>query len=191
MNTTEIERLIRALLTTFGEDTAREGLQATPTRVANTYEKLLEGYRRSFSEELTTFDNVHGYTDLITSGRIDFVSLCEHHLLPFYGHAHIAYVPDEKIIGLSKLARLVDIYSRRLQDQERITVQIADELMASLQPRGVCVLMTARHMCNIARGVEKQSSYMMTVTYRGICREDYRLQQQFLDFVKISRDVAD
>jgi len=119
----------------------------------------------------------------VISLNIDFYSLCEHHLLPFWGYAHIGYIPNDKIIGLSKLARVVDIYSKRLQDQERMTVQIAEELMKILKPKGVAVFLEGKHLCNIMRGVRKKDSSMVTMCFRGILQNDPLLQKKFLDLV--------
>ena len=178
--------LVRELLLTLGEDPSRAGLVETPERVATAYGKLLEGYTRELAQEITVFENTHGYDDLVVSGGIEFYSTCEHHLLPFWGEAAVGYIPDRHIIGLSKLARAVDIYARRLQDQERITMQIADELMRLLQPKGVAVLLRGRHLCNVARGVEKKDSYMTTFQYRGAFRGDSQLQQRFLAAVQLA-----
>ena len=186
MNSQKIQNLTRELLIALGEDPDREGLKKTPERVAKSYSKLLEGYTRSFASEITVFENVYNYNNIISSGHIDFVSLCEHHLLPFAGYAHIGYIPNEKIIGLSKLSRVVDIYTKRLQDQERITIQVANEIMNILNPKGVVVLLTAKHLCNIARGVEKKDSNMTTIIYRGVFEDNVYLQQQFFDLIKIS-----
>jgi GTP cyclohydrolase IA len=176
----QVEVLVRDLLTTLGENPDRAGLVDTPGRVARSYATLLSGYGRDFAREIRTFDNEAGYDSVVLSSGIEFFSTCEHHLLPFWGHASIGYVPGERIIGLSKLSRVVDIYSRRLQDQERLTVQIADELMDVLKPRGVAVLLRARHLCSVARGVEKKDSSMVTVIYRGSFEGDAALQANFL-----------
>lgn len=177
-----IEDLIKKLLAHLGENPERPGLIKTPERVAKVYEKMLEGYSRSLADEITVFDNTHGYDDIVYSGKIDFFSLCEHHTLPFFGIAHIAYVPDEKIIGLSKLSRAVDIFARRLQQQERITHQVAVEIEALLKPKGVMVMLEGRHMCNMARGVEKVNSNMKTVVSRGCFRDD-KLQDRFFKLI--------
>ncbi|MCL4354697.1 GTP cyclohydrolase I FolE [Patescibacteria group bacterium] len=182
MNTKKIEKIISDLLVEVGEDVSREGLIKTPKRVAKSYLEILDGYKRNLSEEMTVFEN-HNYDGIITSGEIDFFSTCEHHLLPFWGTAHIGYIPQKKMIGLSKLARAVDIYSRRLQDQERITVQIANELMHLLEPKGVAVMLIAKHFCNIARGVEKSQSNMKTLIFKGEFNQNTVLQDQFLRLI--------
>lgn len=175
-----IEDTIKKLLKDLGENPERPGLQDTPKRVAKSYAKMLEGYSRSLEQEITVFDNEYDYDDLIYSGKIDFYSLCEHHMLPFFGVAHVGYIPNEKIIGLSKLARAVDIYSRRLQEQERITMQVASELERLLGARGVIVMLEGQHFCNMARGVEKINSSMTTITAKGCFKEDEKLYDRFL-----------
>lgn len=180
MNEEQISNIIRQLLSEFGEDLTREGLKKTPDRVARAYSEILGGYRRSLKDEITVFENTHHYDDLIYSGKIRFFSTCEHHLLPFYGTAHVAYVPNEHIIGLSKLARAVDIFSRRLQDQERITVQVADELDKLLQPKGVAVLLEAQHFCNVARGVKQFDSNMKTMIFKGVMKENQSFCDRFI-----------
>lgn len=184
-NRSSIQDLVKQLIMRLGEDTERAGLRETPQRVARAYGRTMEGYSRSLKDEITTFENTYNYDDLIYSGAIDFFSTCEHHLLPFFGTAHIAYVPNKKIIGLSKLARAVDIYSRRLQDQERITVQVADELNALLSPQGVIVMLEGQHFCNMARGVEKARSNMKTIVSRGCFRTDEKMYNRFLKLIAI------
>ena len=183
MDEEKISALIKDLLLEVGEDPEREGLAKTPQRVAKAYAKLFEGYSRSLESEITTFNNIYNYDELIYSGEIVFFSTCEHHLLPFFGTAHIAYIPDKKIIGLSKLARAVDIYSRRLQDQERITMQIASELDKLLQPKGVAVWLEARHFCNMARGVQQDTSIMKTMAFKGVLKNDLTTRDHFMALV--------
>jgi GTP cyclohydrolase I len=178
-----IENLVKQLIITFGEDPERPGLLKTPERVAKSFEKMLEGYSRSLENEITTFENAYGYDDLVYSGKIDYFSVCEHHLLPFFGTAHIAYVPTGKIIGVSKLARAVDIFSRRLQEQERITVQVAAELEKLLQPKGVIVMLEGQHFCNTARGVEKVNSNMKTIVSKGCFKDDEKLYDRFFQLM--------
>lgn len=180
MNQKNIEKIISDLVTAIGEDTQKEGLKDTPRRVAAAYAKAFEGYDRSLKKEITVFKNTYDYDDVIYSGKIDFFSTCEHHLLPFFGIAHIAYIPNKEIIGLSKLARAVDIYSRRLQDQERITIQVADELENLLLPRGVAVLLEGKHLCNVVRGVQQTNSIMKTMAFRGEFKNDQSLRERFL-----------
>lgn len=184
MDKERIEEIVRALLVEMGEDVDREGLMDTPRRVAAAYEKLLGGYGRSLENEITVFKNEYRYDDIVYSGDINFFSTCEHHLLPFYGKAHIAYIPNEKIIGLSKLARAVDIYSRRLQDQERITIQIANEIQRLLDAKGVAVMLEGQHFCNMARGVCQVDSNMKTMTFRGLFKDSETLKSRFMEMAK-------
>lgn len=184
MNSEKIEQLVKELIKELGEDSSREGLRDTPKRVAGAYRKLFGGYERSLENELTVFKNNHKYDDIVYSGAINFFSTCEHHLLPFYGKAYIAYVPGEEIIGLSKLARAVDIFSRRLQDQERITVQVADELSRLVDAKGVAIMLEAQHFCNMARGVEQVESTMKTFAFRGCFTDDEHMKNRFLDMTR-------
>jgi GTP cyclohydrolase I len=179
----QIEDLVKQLLIRLGEAPDRAGLVDTPKRVSNAYTKILSGYDRKLEDEITTFDNEYDYDDLIYSGKIDFFSMCEHHLLPFFGTAHIAYVPDKKIIGLSKLARAIDIYSRRLQEQERVTVQVAAELERLLSPKGVIVMLEGQHFCSMARGVEKVNSNMKTIRALGCFKDNEKLYDRFFQLV--------
>jgi GTP cyclohydrolase I len=189
IKTQELESVISQLVAILSEsdNPSREGLQETPKRVAKSWAKLLEGYGRSFEAESKTFENTHGYNDIILSGKIHFTSTCEHHLLPFWGKAYVAYVPRDRLVGLSKLSRLVDIYSRRLQDQERITKQVADELNKSLDPLGVAVLLNGQHFCNIARGVEKTDSNMTTAVFTGAF-EDEAMKKRFYEMIRFGND---
>jgi GTP cyclohydrolase I len=175
--------LIRKMISGVGEDPTREGLLRTPERAIKAYQEVLSGYTRSLADELTVFENVNNYDDIIYSGQIDFFSMCEHHLLPFFGTAHVAYVPGKKIIGLSKLGRAIDIYSRRLQDQERITTQTANELMHLLDAKGVIVMLEGKHLCNAARGVEKVNSNMKTVVSLGCFRSEPAMYDRFFQLV--------
>jgi GTP cyclohydrolase I len=170
------EKAIRDLLVAFGVDLEREGLQDTPVRVARAYAEFLE--HRPF--RLTTFPNDEGYDELIIARNIRFHSLCEHHLLPFVGVAHVAYLPSERILGLSKLARLVEMFARDLQVQERMTQQIANWLRDNLNPKGVGVILEAEHMCMALRGVEKPGSTTVTSALLGAVRNDPRTREEFL-----------
>src|SRR6266403_4092521 len=155
---TAMERLIRDMLKEVGEDPTREGLDKTPARVAKAWEYLTSGYKQNVHEVLNEALFTEEYDEMVVVKDIDMYSMCEHHLLPFFGKCHIAYMPSKKIIGLSKLPRLVEVFARRLQVQERLTTQIAQTLQDVLQPRGVAVVVEALHMCMLMRGVEKQNS---------------------------------
>ncbi len=183
-NKEKIQNLIKALIEELGEDPTREGLRKTPERVAKSYEKLFGGYDRSLENELTVFKNNNKYDDIVYSGAINFFSTCEHHLLPFYGKAYVAYIPNEEIIGLSKLARAVDIFSRRMQDQERITVQVADEISRLVDTKGVAVMLEAQHFCNMARGVQQVESTMKTFAFRGCFKAEDGMKKRFIDMTR-------
>jgi len=182
MNTVHVEKIIEELLILIGEDAGREGLKETPRRVAKSYEKLFEGYLKDPKKLITVFNN-EGYNEMIIAKNIDFYSLCEHHLLPFYGKAHVGYIPDDKIIGLSKLPRIVELYSRRLQNQERLTKQVADTLNELLRPRGVGIVIEAEHLCMKMRGVEKQNCTVSTSAFTGLFIQDQRTRSEFLGLV--------
>ena len=183
MDGKKIEHLIKELLKEIGEDTSREGLLATPARVAKSYEKLFGGYNEDPGKLITVFDN-EGYDEMIIAKDIDFYSTCEHHMLPFTGKAFIGYIPDNKIIGLSKLPRLVEIFARRLQNQERMTKQIADTLNDMLKPKGVGVVIQAEHMCMKARGVEKQNCVISTSSFTGLFIKNQNTRAEFLNLIK-------
>ncbi len=171
MDKAKIEQGVRLLLEGMGEDPNREGLLGTPERVARMYEEIYGGLGRDASEHLSrTFES--SGQELVLEKGIDLYSTCEHHLLPFYGKAHIAYLPDGKVAGLSKLARTVEVYSRRPQIQERLTAQIADAIMEYLQPKGVMVVIEAEHMCMTMRGIKKPGTKTMTYACRGTIQED-------------------
>lgn len=178
-----IEEVTKKLIHAIGEDVEREGLRETPERVARMYTETLQGYSRNLEDEMTIFENTHDYSDIVFSGGITFYSLCEHHLVPFFGTAHVAYIPDKKIAGLSKLARAVDIYARRLQDQERITIQVANELIRLLEPKGVAVLLEGKHFCNMARGTKQESSNMKTMIFRGEFKDSEFYRNQFMSMI--------
>lgn len=169
-------RAARALLLALGVDTDAEGLRDTPRRVAAAYAELLTP--TPFTA--TTFLNEEGYDELVVARSIPFHSLCEHHLIPFVGHAHVAYLPGERIVGLSKLARVVEHFARRLQVQERMTVQIADWIEAELHPKGVGVVLDAEHFCMTLRGVQKPGARTTTSALRGRVRDDARTRAEFL-----------
>ena len=160
------EDLIKNILKAIGEDYKREGLTETPKRVIKSWDTLFGGYKQNPKNVLTTQFN-EKYKSMVICNNIDFYSTCEHHLLPFYGICHIGYVPNKKIIGLSKMPRLLEVFARRLQVQERLTEQIADSMMTYVQPKGVGVSIEAKHMCMVCRGVHKQNSSMVTTALRG------------------------
>lgn len=182
MNKEKIQMLIKDLLSVIGEDVYREGLRDTPERVAKSFGKLFEGYGKDPRDLITIFDN-EGYDEMVVANNIDFYSFCEHHMLPFYGKAYVAYVPDNKIIGLSKLPRLVELYSRRLQNQERLTKQISNTLWDMLAPKGVGVVLRAEHMCMKLRGVEKQNCNVITSAFKGSFTDDMRIRDEFLHLI--------
>jgi GTP cyclohydrolase I len=182
-----IEQFVEGMLKEIGEDPTREGLLKTPHRVAKALEFLTAGYRKEISSVLNGAIFNEKYNEMVIVKDIDFYSMCEHHMLPFFGKAHIAYIPNGKIVGLSKIPRIVDVFSRRLQVQERLTRQIADTLYEYLQPDGVGVVIEARHMCMMMRGVEKQNSIATTSAMLGVFRDDMRTRQEFLDLTKSNR----
>ncbi len=184
-----IEKLVEQLLKELGEDPHREGLQRTPERVAKAMEYLTSGYRKNVDEILNDALFVEEYDEMVVVKDIDMASLCEHHLLPFIGKAHIAYMPHKKIVGLSKIPRLVEMFSRRLQVQERLTTQIANTLNEALQPRGVAVVIEAVHLCMLMRGVEKQNSKAVTSAMLGAFRERPETRAEFMELIKAGRGL--
>jgi GTP cyclohydrolase IA len=184
-----MESLIRELLKELGEDPGREGLERTPARVAKALEYLTSGYRASIDEVLNAALFTEEYDEMVVVKDIDFYSLCEHHLLPFFGKCHIAYMPSRKIVGLSKMPRLVEMFSRRLQVQERLTTQIAQTINEVLQPRGVAVVMEALHMCMLMRGVEKQNSKAVTSAMLGAFRARPETRAEFMELIKAGRGL--
>ncbi len=184
----QAEGLVEALLKEMGEDPAREGLRKTPERVARAIEFLTQGYQQDPNEILNNAMFEETYDEMVLLKDIDFYSLCEHHLLPFYGRAHVAYVPNGRVVGLSKLARLVEMYSRRLQVQERLTTQIADEIQRVLKPRGVAVVLEARHLCMMMRGVQKQNSFAISSAMFGEFESDPKTRAEFMGLVRMGRE---
>jgi GTP cyclohydrolase I len=178
----DLKQYIRDLFVQIGEDPEREGLKETPRRVVATWEKLFGGYKQKPEDVLTVFGD-ELYDEMIVVKDIEFYSMCEHHMQPFFGRAHIGYIPDGKIIGLSKLPRLVEIYARRLQNQERLTNQIARGLQKILKPKGVGVILEAKHFCMMARGVEKQHSEVTTSTLLGLFKRELNTRGEFLRHV--------
>ena len=177
------KELIAELLKTVEPDISREGLADTPRRVDEAWDHLFSGYGKNPEDLLTVFDG-EKYDEMILVKDIEFYSTCEHHVLPFFGKAHIAYVPRGKIIGLSKMPRLVEIFSRRLQNQERLTGQIAEALEKLLDPKGVAVVLEAQHFCMMARGVEKQGSKVTTSALRGLFKKDASTRSEFLRLIR-------
>ena len=176
----EIEALVHRLLELLGEDPARPGLLETPRRVSRALQWLTHGYARTPEEEIGNAIFEEHHESMVLVKGIEVYSMCEHHMLPFFGQAHVAYIPSGRIVGLSKLARLVDVFARRLQVQERLTDQIADALCRILRPKGVGVVIEARHLCMMMRGVEKQNSSTVTSALRGDFAESARTRAEFL-----------
>jgi GTP cyclohydrolase I len=179
----QLEESVRSILKLIGEKPDREGLAQTPRRVAKAWEFLTSGYEQDINDVVNKAVFTEKYDEMVIVKDIDFFSICEHHMLPFYGKAHIAYIPNGKIIGLSKIPRIVEIFSRRLQVQERMTQQIAETLFSVLEPDGVAVVIEARHLCMMMRGVEKQNSVATTSAMLGSFREDERTRNEFLKLI--------
>lgn len=178
-----IEPLIRRLLELVGEDPTREGLQGTPDRVARSLRFLLSGYAQDVDEVVNGACFSVDYEEMVVVKDIEVYSLCEHHLLPFYGRAHVAYLPNGKVLGLSKIARIVDVFARRLQIQERLTTQVANALQDVLGAYGVAVVIDAMHLCMIMRGVQKQHSAAVTSAITGVFRTDEKTRSEFLSLI--------
>jgi len=174
----------RELLDGIGEDLDREGLRRTPDRAARALEFLTQGYRQDICDIINDAVVESDASEIILVKYIELYSLCEHHLLPFIGRAHVAYIPNGRVIGLSKAARIVDVFARRLQIQENLTTQIAESLMGCLEPAGVAVVVEAKHLCMMMRGVEKQNSVMKTSCLLGVFKEDARTRSEFLSLLK-------
>jgi GTP cyclohydrolase I len=188
MDTAAIESAVKNMLRAFGENPEREGLQRTPERVARMYPELLQGYSTDPEKLINNAIFTVTYEDMAIVRDIEFYSLCEHHMLPFIGRAHVAYIPNGKVLGLSKIPRIVDMYARRLQVQERMTRQIADFLMDLLKPQGVAVVVEALHLCAMMRGVKKHDARMTTSAMHGGFRNNIATRQEFLD--NISRGAG-
>ncbi|WP_375629374.1 MULTISPECIES: GTP cyclohydrolase I FolE [unclassified Bartonella] len=183
----KVEEAIRTLLLWIGENPNREGLLDTPKRIAKAYRELFNGYSQSVKETLgTVFEEVSGYNEAVIVKNIPFYSHCEHHMIPIIGKAHIAYLPNAKIVGLSKIVRVVDIFSRRLQTQEAMTAQVAHALKTYLKPHGVAVLIEAEHMCMAMRGIQKQGSTTITKNFHGYYEKDQAAQAHFMMMVQRS-----
>ena len=179
----EFEGLIRGVLARLGEDPDRQGLRRTPLRVAKALDFLTSGYDMTVQEVVRNAVFDEACEEMVLVRDIEFYSLCEHHMLPFFGKAHVAYLPDAKIIGLSKIARIVDVFARRLQVQERLTNQVADALMDTLQPHGVAVVLEASHFCMMMRGVQKQNSSAVTSAMRGTFRDNARSRAELMELL--------
>jgi GTP cyclohydrolase IA len=179
-----MQEIVRQLLAELGEDPSREGLLDTPKRVEKALKFLTSGYSADVDATLNNALFSVDYNEMVIVRDIDFYSLCEHHLLPFFGKCHVAYIPQGKVLGLSKMPRLVDIFARRLQIQERLTNQIAETIREKIDPLGVAVVMEATHLCMSMRGVEKQNSIAATSAMLGVFREDARTRAEFLELIK-------
>jgi len=185
----EAEAAVRTLLRWAGDDPDREGLLDTPARVAKAYGELFAGYEDDAEAILgRTFEEVSGYDDMVVVRDIPFHSHCEHHMVPIIGKAHVAYLPDGRVLGLSKIARIVEMFARRLQTQESITAQVAHTIQDHLEPAGVAVMIEAEHMCMAMRGIRKQGSTTLTTTYTGAFKDDPNEQNQFLALLRTDDD---
>lgn len=187
MKLEKLEQNVKSILDEIGEDVNREGLLKTPHRVAKAYEFLMQGYHKSIDDVLNGAIFDEKYDEMVIVKDIDFYSMCEHHLLPFFGKVHIAYIPGGKIVGLSKIPRIVDVFSRRLQVQERMTQQIADTIDHYLNPIGVGVVAEGYHMCMMMRGVQKQNSITTTSAMHGIFKSDARTRSEFLNLISLKK----
>lgn len=190
VNQDKIREGVRLLLEGIGEDTGREGLLETPDRIARMYAEIFAGSSEDASVPLSRVFTVDD-SELVLEKDIVFYSMCEHHMMPFYGKAHVAYLPDGKVVGLSKLARTVEIYARRLQIQERMTAQIADALTEHLAPKGVMVVLEAEHMCMTMRGVKKPGSKTVSIATRGMFRDNPALQDRFFQLLRLGEGRTD
>jgi len=184
--TTSIASNVHSILNKIGEDPQREGLLKTPERVAKAYQFLTHGYQMDPAEILTGALFEEDYSEMILVKDIELYSLCEHHMLPFFGKAHVAYIPNGKIVGLSKIPRVVDVFARRLQVQERLTMQIKDAINEVLEPQGVAVVIEAAHMCMAMRGVQKQNSSTTTSSMSGVFLEDAATREEFMRLIRTS-----
>lgn len=187
-NPVNLEGLITQLLTVLGEDPKRSGLEETPKRVAKSLSFFTKGYRENVDDIVNGALFPIEYDEMVIVRDIDFFSLCEHHLLPFFGKCHVGYIPDKKVVGLSKIPRIVDVFSRRLQVQERLTVQIAETLQKKLKPIGVGVVIEARHLCMMMRGVEKQNTLAVTSHMLGAFRKQQQTREEFLKLIRTKSD---
>lgn len=179
-----MEKLIKELLRKLGEDPSREGLLKTPARVKESLSFLTEGYRQDPKALIKNSVYSDKHEEMVLIRDIPIYSLCEHHLLPFFGHAHVGYIPNEKIVGISKIARMVDLFARRLQVQERLTNQVADTLMEVLKPKGVAVVIEAEHLCMQMRGVQKRGTAVITSAMLGAFRKQHKTRAEFMTLIK-------
>lgn len=181
----EAEAAVETLLRYIGEDPQREGLLETPARVIRAYDEFFMGYQQNAHDELVkTFEDITGFDDMVLVKAIDFVSHCEHHMVPIIGQAHVAYWPDENVVGISKLARVVEIHAKRLVSQENMTRAIGEAISEALAPKGVAVMIDANHQCMSTRGINKQASSTVTMHFTGLFKEDRDLQRRFMDMIK-------
>jgi GTP cyclohydrolase I len=182
-SSSKIEEAVRTILLGVGEDPNRDGLLLTPSRVEKSFEFLTSGYRTKIEDIINDAVFEQDYDEMVIVKDIEFYSLCEHHLLPFYGKAHVAYLPNGRIVGLSKVPRIIDTFARRLQVQERLTQEVAETIQKYLKPRGVAVVIEAYHMCMAMRGVQKQASLTTTSSMQGVFRSDMRARNEFLKLI--------
>jgi len=189
LNLEAIEKSVKNILHELGEDVNREGLKRTPHRVAKAYEYLTQGYNKKIKDVFNGAVFEEKYDEMVIVKDIDFYSMCEHHLLPFFGKVHIAYIPNGKIVGLSKIPRIVDVFARRLQVQERMTTEIADTIDEYLNPIGVAVVVEAYHMCMMMRGVQKQNSTTTTSAMHGVFTSDARTRSEFLNLISTKKII--
>ena len=185
----EAEEAFKTILTWMGEDPNREGLLETPKRVVKAFKEYFKGYKEDPNQILDkTFGDVDGYDDMVIQKNISIQSHCEHHMAPIIGKAHVAYIPKERVVGLSKLARIVEVFSKRLQTQERLTMQVAKTLMESLDAKGVAVTIDSTHQCMTMRGIKKEQASTVTNYYLGQFKEDLSFQNRYLRFISITKD---
>ena len=185
----EAEEAFKTILTWIGEDPNREGLLETPKRVVKAFKEYFKGYKEDPNQVLDkTFGDVEGYDDMVVQKNISIQSHCEHHMAPIIGKAHVAYIPKERVVGLSKLARVVEVFSKRLQTQERLTMQIANTLMKSLDAKGVAVTIDSTHQCMTMRGIKKEQATTVTNYYLGQFKEDLSYQNRYLRFISIPKE---
>jgi GTP cyclohydrolase I len=183
MDRKKIQKLTAELIKAIGENPEREGLIDTPKRVSKSFEMLYGGYQKDPKDHITVFDG-EDYDEMIICKDIDFYSTCEHHMLPFFGRAHVGYIPNKKIIGISKIPRIIEIYARRMQNQERLTMQVAKAINELLKPRGVGVVIKAQHLCMLSRGVERPNAVITTSSFTDLFRSNPETRAEFLGLIK-------